>query len=45
MSMTARGYAQNVDIVRTFERFARKDYLFAACALAAVAGIVLVGVV
>ena len=29
MSMTARGYAQNVDIVRTFERFARKDYLFA----------------
>jgi cobalt/nickel transport system permease protein len=44
-SMMARGYAQNVDICRTFNRFARKDYLAAAFALAVVASIVLVGVV
>jgi energy-coupling factor transporter transmembrane protein EcfT len=45
MSMQARGYTQNADIGGTFERFARKDYLFAAFALAVIAGIVLVGVV
>ena len=45
MSMMARGYTQNVDIGGEFERFARKDYLFAAFALAVIAGIVLVGVV
>lgn len=45
MSMMARGYTQNVDIVRKFERFAKKDYLFAAAALAVIAGIVLVGAV
>jgi cobalt/nickel transport system permease protein len=44
-SMMARGYAQNVDICRKFNRFARKDYLAAAFALAVVASIVLVGVV
>ena len=45
MSMQARGYTQNADIGGRFERFARKDYLFAAFALAVIAGIVLVGVV
>jgi cobalt/nickel transport system permease protein len=44
MSMMARGYSQNADIVRNFERFGRKDYLFAAFALAVIVGIVLVGV-
>jgi cobalt/nickel transport system permease protein len=44
MSMQARGYRQNADIGGKFERFAKKDYLFAAFALAIVAGIVLVGV-
>jgi cobalt/nickel transport system permease protein len=45
MSMMARGYTHNADIVRKFERFTRKDYLFAAFSLAVIAGIVLVGVV
>ena len=44
MSMMARGYSQNVDIVRNFKRFTKKDLLFAAFALVLVAGIVLVGV-
>jgi len=44
MSMMARGYAQNADIVYKFEHFARKDYLFAAFSLAVIAGIVLMGV-
>ncbi|MGZ4907351.1 MAG: energy-coupling factor transporter transmembrane component T family protein [Halobacteriota archaeon] len=45
MSMMARGYTQNADIVHKFERFTGKDYLFAAFSLAVIAGIVLVGVV
>jgi len=44
MSMMARGYTQDADIIRKYERFARKDYLFAAFALAVIAGIVLMGV-
>ncbi len=44
-SMMARGYSQNVDICRTFNRFARKDYLAAVFALAVIASIVMVGVV
>jgi len=43
-SMMARGYSQNVDVVRNFGRFGRKDYLFAAFALALIAGVVFVGV-
>jgi cobalt/nickel transport system permease protein len=43
-SMMARGYTQDADIIRKYERFARKDYLFAAFALAVIAGIVLMGV-
>jgi len=45
MSMMARGYTQNVDIVRTFVRFTRKDYLFAALSLAFIACIMLIGVI
>jgi cobalt/nickel transport system permease protein len=45
MSMMARGYTQNVDMGGKFERFARKDYMFAAFALVIIAGIVLVGAV
>jgi len=44
-SMMARGYSQSVDICRTFNRFARKDYMAAAFALAIIASIVVVGVV
>ena len=45
MSMMARGYTQNVDIVRTFVRFTRKDYLFAALSLVFIACIMLIGVI
>jgi cobalt/nickel transport system permease protein len=44
MSMMARGYTQNIDIVRTFVRFTRKDYLFAALSLVLIVCIMLVGV-
>ena len=44
MSMMARGYTQNVDIVHKFVRFTRKDYLFAALSLVFIACIVLIGV-
>ena len=45
MSMMARGYTPNADIVRTFVRFTRKDYLFAAFSFVFIACIVLIGVV
>jgi len=44
MSMMARGYTHNADIVHEFGRFAKKDYLFAVFSLAIVIGIVLTGV-
>ena len=45
MSMMARGYTQNVDIVRTFVRFTRKDYLFAVLSLVFITCVVLIGVI
>lgn len=45
MSMMARGYTQNADLVRTFVRFTRKDYLFAALSLVFIACIMLIGVI
>jgi energy-coupling factor transporter transmembrane protein EcfT len=44
MSMMARGYTHQCDIVYEFKRFAKKDYLFAVFSLIVIAGIVLVGV-
>jgi len=44
MSMLARGYSQNADIVRNFAPFKKKDYLFAVFALALIVGVMLVGV-
>jgi cobalt/nickel transport system permease protein len=44
MSMMARGYTQNANMVYKFERFAKKDYLFSAFSLVVIVGIVLMGV-
>ncbi len=44
MSMMARGYTRNADLVHEFRRFTKKDYLFAAFSVTVVAGIILAGV-
>jgi cobalt/nickel transport system permease protein len=44
MSMMARGYTRNANIVHEFGRFAKKDYLFAVISSAIILGIVLTGV-
>ncbi len=45
MSMTARGYTPAADVVRTFTRFNRRDYIFAALSLVLIASIAVTGVV
>ncbi len=45
MSMTARGYTPTTDVVRTFARFSRRDYAFAALSLVFIASIAVIGVV
>jgi cobalt/nickel transport system permease protein len=43
MSMTARGYTPAADVVRTFVRFSRRDYIFAALSLTFITSVVLIG--